>query len=158
MWRNPFGHWSTQNAILGQNWPKCPWSTLGWPKIKVSQNHPKMTFFMFLHQTWATRWFSSTLIKFDPRLTTKGTRNPNFDLTFWMGWDQFHCEDYEIPFLTTIHGSKSELKQLRYPENRATHVSTLPEAINFDSTVGISISLVFWKLDIQSFPETLRSA
>jgi len=74
-----------------------------------------------------------------------------------MGWDQFHCEDYEISFLTTIHGSKSELKQLRYPENRATHVSTLLEAIYFDSTVGFSISLVFWKLDIQSFPETLRS-
>ena len=29
----------------------------------------------------------------------------------------------------TIHGSKSELKQLRYPENRAGCVSLLTEAI-----------------------------
>ena len=27
----------------------------------------------------------------------------------------------------TIHGSKLELKQLKYPENRAKRISTLPE-------------------------------
>jgi len=60
-----------------------------------------------------------------------------------MGWDQRHCEDDQIPFSTTTHGSKSELKRLRYPENRKKGVSTLPEAITFDLTVGFSIYLVF---------------
>jgi len=32
-------------------WPKCPWSTLGWPKDKIGQNHLKTTFFMLLCQT-----------------------------------------------------------------------------------------------------------
>lgn len=36
--------------------------------------------------------------------------------------------------------------------------STLPKAITFDPTVGFSIYLVFWKLDIQKFPGTPRSA
>jgi len=43
----------------------------------------------------------------------------------------------------TIHGSKSELKQLRYHENWAERISTLPEAITFDMTIQISTSLVF---------------
>ena len=64
-----FGHRNTQNAI---SWPKCPWSTLGWPKVKGGQNHPKTTFFIFLHQTRATWWFSLTWTKFDLRLTPKG--------------------------------------------------------------------------------------
>ena len=51
------------------NWPKCLCSTLSWPEVKVGQNHPKTTFFMFLHQTWATWWFLLTWTKFDPRLT-----------------------------------------------------------------------------------------
>ena len=51
----------------------------------------------------------------------------------------------------TIHGSKSKLKRLRYPENREKHISTLPKAIPFDLIDGFLISLVFWKLDIQSF-------
>ena len=75
-----------------------------------------------------------------------------------MDWDQCHCEDYQSPFPMTIHGLKSELKQLRYPENRAKRISTLLEAITFDPTVGFSISLVFWKLDIYSFPRTPRLA
>ena len=75
-----------------------------------------------------------------------------------MSWDKYHCKDYQIPFPTTIHGSKSELKRLRYPENCTKHVSMLPEVITFDPTVLFWISLVFWKLDIQSFPKTPRSA
>jgi len=39
----------------------------------------------------------------------------------------------------TIHGSKSELKQLRYLENFVGSVSLLPEAITVDPTVGFSI-------------------
>ena len=33
-------------------------------------------------------------------------------------------------------------------------LSTIPKAITFDLTVGFPISLVFWKLDIQSFLRT----
>ena len=51
-----------------------------------------------------------------------------------------------------------ELKWLRYPEKHAKHVSTLPESITFDLTVRFPISLVLWKLDIQSFPRTPKSA
>ena len=124
-------------------WPKCPWSTLGWPKIKVGQKHLKTIFFMFLHLTRATQWFSSIANKFDPRLTPKGPKNPNFDPTVGTGWDQHHCEDYWIHFPSTIHGSKSKLKRLRYPAIRAKHVSLFLEAITFDSTVRISFCLVF---------------
>ena len=58
----------------------------------------------------------------------------------------------------TIHGSKSELKQLRYLKDRVGRVSLLLEAISFDPTIGFSISLVFWKLYIHTFPETPRLA
>jgi len=40
---------------------------------------------MFLYQTWATQKILSTSIKFDPELTFKGLRNPNFDPTIGMG-------------------------------------------------------------------------
>jgi len=42
-----------------------------------------------------------------------------------------------------IHGSKLELKRLRYFENHAKHVSSLLEAITFDPTVRISFCFVF---------------
>ena len=58
----------------------------------------------------------------------------------------------------TIHGSKSELKRLRYLENHVERISRLPDAITFDPTVGISISLVFQKLYIQNFLGTPREA
>ena len=124
-------------------WPIRPWSTLGWSKVKFGQNHPKITFFMFLHQIRATLWFSSILIKFDPRLTPRGTKNPNFDSTIKTGWDQCHCEDYWIHFPTTIHGLKLKLKWLRYLENHAKHVSSLPGIITFDLTVKISFFYFF---------------
>ena len=38
------------------------------------------------------------------------------------------------------------------------HVNTHPQAITFDLTIRFPVSLVFWKLDIQSFPGTTRSA
>ena len=62
-----------------------------------------------------------------------------------MGWDQRHCKDYQIHFPTTIHGSKSELKWLRYPKNRVKRLSTLHVAITFDPIVRFPISLVFWE-------------
>ena len=58
----------------------------------------------------------------------------------------------------TIYGLKSELKWLKYPENCVERISTLPESITFYPTIGISISLVFRKLYILTFPRTLRSA
>ena len=57
----------------------------------------------------------------------------------------------------TIHWLKLELKRLRYLENCARHVSSLPKAITFDPAIGISFSLVLWKLDIQTFLGTSRS-
>ena len=73
------------------------------------------------------------------------------------GWDQIHYKYYQILFPTTIHVSKSELKRLRYPKNRIKCVSTIPETITFDPTIGFSIYLVLWKLDIQSFLRTPKS-
>ena len=72
-----------------------------------------------------------------------GPKNPNFDPAIRTGLNQFHCEDYQILIPMTIHGSKSELKQLRYPKNCKKCINTLLKAINFDQTVGYSISLVF---------------
>ena len=43
---------------------------------------------MLVRQTQVTRRFLSTLTKFDLTLTSKGTRNPNFDPTVKTGWDQ----------------------------------------------------------------------
>ena len=87
----------------------------------------------------------------------RALKNPNFNPSARTGWDQCHCKYYQIRFLTTIHESKSELKQLRYLENHAKRISTFPEAITFYSTIGFSISIVFWKPDIQSFLGTPRS-
>ena len=84
---------------------------------------------MFLHQTRATWRFLSTLTKFDLSLTLEGPKTPNFDPTIRMGWGQRRWEYYWIPFLRTIYGSKSKLKQLRYLKNRMECVNTLPEAI-----------------------------
>ena len=125
------------------NWPKCPWSTLGWPKVKVSQNHPKMTFSMFLHQTWVIRWFSSILTKFDLRLTLGALE------TLILTWlskrvgTSAIVKIIKFPFPMTIHVSKSDLKWLRYLENRKNRISTLLKTITFDPTIGISISLMF---------------
>ena len=47
-----------------------------------------------------------------------GSKNPNFDPTTRTGWNQCHCENYRILVPTTIHGSKLELEQPRYHENR----------------------------------------
>ena len=59
-----------------------------------------------------------SLTKFDLRLILGGPKNPNFDPTVRMGWNQCHCKDYQILISTTIHGSKSMLDWSRYHENR----------------------------------------
>ena len=97
----------------------------------------------YIYQTRDTQRFLTTLTKFDPTLILRGTRNHNLDSTIKTSWDQCYCKNYQIPFPTTIHGSKLELKQLRYPENRAKLICMLLETITFDSTVGFPIYLVF---------------
>ena len=159
-WCYLFGHRNTRSAFSGQidkNALGQPWLDRKSKSIKII---PKQHFscFYFLHQTQATRWFSSILTKFDPRLTFEGTGNPNFDPNIRIGWDQHHCKYYQIPFPKTIHGSKLKFKQLRYPENHAKCISTLLKVITFYSTVGFSFSLVSWKLDIYFFPRTSRFA
>ena len=111
---------------------------------------------MVLYQTWAPRRFLATLTKFDPKLTLDGPRNLNFYPTVRTSWNQCHCKDNQILIPATIHVLKSEIKQLRYWENREKRISTLPEVITFDPTIGILISLAFWKIDIQIFPGTPR--
>ena len=76
---------------------------------------------MVFYQTRAPRRFLATLTKFDLELTPSRLKNPNFDSAIrmsWTGWNQCHCEYYQIFNPTTIHGSKSELERLRYHENR----------------------------------------
>ena len=62
-------------------------------------------------------------------------RNPNFDPAVRTGWDQFHCEDYQILNLITIHGSKSKLERPRYHENRDNTLIDAPLT---------SVSYNFW--------------
>ena len=86
-----------------------------------------------------------------------GPRNHNFDLAIRTNWNQRHWKNNQILIPTTIHRLKSELKRLRYWENCEKRISILPEVITFDPTVGILISLSFWKLDIKSFLGKSRS-
>ena len=106
---------------------KMPLVNLG---LNEGQNCSKLhqtTFFMFSHHTWGYQRFSSTLTKFDLKLTPSGDQKPNFDLTLRTSWNQHHCEEYWIPSPMTAHGSNVELKRLRYLENRTMHVNSLPE-------------------------------
>ena len=97
---SPWGHKNIHNDVVQPvqtpehpkclfqpKWPKCPWSTLGWSKVKQGQNRHKTTFFMGLYQTRALRRFLETLTKFDSELTPNGTKNPNFDPAIKTGWN-----------------------------------------------------------------------
>ena len=147
--------------------PKVPFSakiplvnpslTKGQTRSKSSQNK---TFYSFT----SNPSFSETFGNFDQvslNLTWSwllaGPKNPNFDLTIRMDWDQCHYEDNQILIPETIHGLELELKWLRYWENCEKHVSTLLKVITFDPIVWILIYLAFKKLDIQRFPGTPRS-
>jgi len=109
---------------------------------------------MVLYQTEAPRRFLATLTKFDLESILGGSKNLDFDPATEMGWNKCHCEYYSIPVPTIIHGSKSELKWLRYWENREKRISRLPKVITFDLTVGFLISLALWKLEIHRFSKT----
>ena len=109
------------------------------PRLTESQMRSKSTQNIIFHAFTTNSShlkILSILTKFDPTLIPKGTRNPNFDSTDETCWDQFHYKYYLIPFPTTFHGSKSELKWLRYPENRAKRISKFLEAITFDLATG----------------------
>ena len=70
-----------------------------------------------------------------------GPKNYYFDPAMRTSWNQFHYEDNQILIPATIHESKSELKRLKYCENCEKRISTLPEIITFDPTIGFVISL-----------------
>ena len=126
-------------------WPKCPLSALGLTK---GQNPHKTTFFIVLHQTRASQRILTTLTKFDPKLILGGCKNPNFDPSVRTGWNQCHCEDYQILIPTTIHGLKSEFKRRRYHENQDdTPIDALrtSESHNFWFDHWFSRSIPFWK-------------
>ena len=101
-------------CLFQLEWPKCPWSTLGWTKgqtrSKLSQNN---IFRNFTSNPSSTENF----YKFDPKSISGGPKNPNFDLAVKTGLNQCHCKDYQILIQTTIHGSKSKLERPRYHEN-----------------------------------------
>ena len=91
------------------------------PGLTESQNWSKSSQNNIFHVSTSNPSHSKIFVKFDLRLTLEGTKTPNFDPTIRMGWG--------IPFPRTIHGSKSELKRLRYLENHVERVSMLPEVI-----------------------------
>ena len=105
-------------CIFQPKWPKCPWSTLGWPNVKHGQNPYKTTLLKVLHKTQAFRRFLATLIKLTWSWLLVGSKNPNFDLVVRTGWNQCHCENYQILSPTTNHRLKSELEWPKYHENR----------------------------------------
>ena len=127
LWFNPFENRSTQSAILGQNDQNAPSQPRVEWRSKLFKTTPKQHFSCFSHHTWGYQRFSSTLTKFDLKLTPNDDQKPNFDLTLRTSWNQHHCEEYWIPFPMTAHGSNVELKWLRYLENRTMHVNSLPE-------------------------------
>ena len=66
-----------------------------------------------------------------------------------MGWNQFHCEDYQILIPMNVHGSKSELEWSRCHENRDNALIDAPltfESHNFWSDC--------WIFKIHTFLET----
>ena len=105
---------------------------------------------MVLHQTRASRRFLTTLTKFDPKSILSGSKNLNFNPAVRMGWNQRHCEDYQILIPMTIHRSKSELRQQRYHKNRDNTPINAPltsKSHNFWSN--------YWIFKIHTFLETV---
>ena len=77
-----------------------------------------------------------------------------------MGWDQRHCEDYQILIPTTIHGSKSELERLRYHENWDKTLIDAPltsRSHNFWFDRWIFEFHTFLETKVKIFPRVSRS-
>ena len=153
-WYNLFRYQNTRSAILGQNDQNTP----GQSRLTEGQNWSKPPQNSIFYVFTQNPRLSEIFVNFDQlwQSLTRGwlleaTRKSNFDMTVKIGSNNCHCKDYWIPFSTTIHGSKLELKWLRYLEKCVGHISLLLEAMTFDPTVGFLFFQVFWKLDIHSF-------
>ena len=106
-WCHPFEHWSTQSAFssqIDQNALDQPWVDWESNEFKILPKQHLSCFYIKLKslgdfcQLWPTltwSWLPKAL---------------NFDPTIWMGWNQFHCKECQIPFPTIAHGSKSKLR------------------------------------------------
>ena len=96
------------------------------PKIEfltLMDLHPtlKISLFIVLQQTWASRRFLTTLTKFDLELTLGGPQNPNFYPTVKTGWTQCHYKDYQNSHSNDYLWVEIGVKRLRYHENWLTH-------------------------------------
>ena len=116
-WRNPFEHWSTWSVFFAKMTKMALISPRFDQRSNVVRTLTKQRFLIVLHQTWVSQRFLTTLTKFDLVDSKLTPRKPNFDQAVRTGWNQCHCEDYQILNSTTIHGSKLELEQSRYHKN-----------------------------------------
>ena len=76
------------------------------------------------------------------------------------GWNQCHCEDYQILIPMIFHGPKLELKQSRCHKNQDNTPIDAPltsKNHNFWSTVEFLWSKPFQKQEVKAFPEMSRS-
>ena len=76
------------------------------------------------------------------------------------GWNQCHCEDYQILIPMIFHGPKLELKQSRCHKNQDNASIDAPltsKNHNFWSTVEFLWSKPFQKQEVKAFPEMSRS-
>ena len=164
MWRNSFWLQSTRNAFFSQ---KCPWLALGLTEDQTRSKFPQNNIFHSFTQTWASQRFLATLTKFDPKSILGEPKNPNFDSVARTAWNQCHCEDHRILVPTNFHGSKLELQQPIYHENRNDAPIVAPQTFeshnfwsdhwifefhtfleteNQDLSKGVKISLIRWLL------------
>ena len=89
-------------------------SNMVWTLTKQLLSH--FYFKLELLEDFYQIWLSLT--KFDLKLILGGSKNLNFDLASGTGLNQCHYKDYQILIPMNVHGSKSELEQPRYHENR----------------------------------------
>ena len=141
---------------LSAKMTKMPLVNLG---LTEGQNPHKITLFIVLHQTRASRIFWQLWSSLTQSWLLVGHRNPNFDSAVKMGWNKCHCKDDQIIILTTIHGSKSELEWPRYHENR---VNALIDALlasrshNFWSDHWIFQFHTFLETESQELPRGFK--
>ena len=96
---------------------KMPLVNLGLTEGQIRSNSIQNNTFHSFSSNSSFSEILATLTKFDLKLISCRPKNPNFDLIVRTCWNQCHCEDYQILIPMTIHGSKLELKRLRYHEN-----------------------------------------
>ena len=116
------------------------------------QTRTKQRFFTILHQTRVSQRFLTILTKFDSKSILGGPKNPNFDLPIRTGWNQCHCDDYQILVPMTVHRSKSELEWLRCHKNRGDAPIDAPQTSESHNLLSDS-----WIFKIHTFSETKKS-